>query len=79
MSRRTFTRKFHKRTGESFARWLTVQRLLRAQEMLETTTHSIDDIADRCGFGTATSMRQHFAATLGTSPARYRREFARTA
>jgi AraC family transcriptional activator FtrA len=79
MSRRTFTRKFHKRTGESFARWLSAQRLLRAQEMLETTTHSIDEIAARVGFGTATAMRQHFAAALTTSPAKYRREFARTA
>ena len=79
MSRRTFTRKFQKRTGASFARWLSAQRLLRAQELLETTGRSIDDIADLTGFGTATSMRQHFAAALNTSPARYRREFARHA
>jgi len=79
MSRRTFTRKFQKRTGASFARWLSAQRLLKAQELLETTGRSIDDIADLTGFGTATSMRQHFAAALNTSPARYRREFARTA
>lgn len=79
MSRRTFTRKFQKKTGASFARWLTAQRVLRAQELLETTTHSIDDVAHLCGFGTATSLRQHFAAELRTSPARYRREFARHA
>ena len=79
MSRRTFTRKFQKRTGASFARWLSAQRLLKAQELLETTGRSIDDIADLTGFGTATSMRQHFAAALNTSPARYRREFARHA
>lgn len=79
MSRRTFTRKFQKKTGASFARWLTAQRLLKAQEMLETTGRSIDDIAHLTGFGSATSMRQHFAASLNTSPARYRREFARHA
>ena len=77
MSRRTFTRRFHARTGDTFARWLTAQRVQRAQELLETTTHSIDDVAALSGFGTATSMRQHFVAALSTSPARYRREFAR--
>jgi transcriptional regulator GlxA family with amidase domain len=77
MSRRTFTRKFQKKTGASFARWLSAQRLLKAQELLETTERSIDDIAFLTGFGTATSMRQHFSAALQTSPARYRREFAR--
>jgi len=77
MSRRTFTRKFQKKTGVSFGRWLGAQRLLKAQELLETTERSIDDIAFLTGFGTATSMRQHFSAALQTSPARYRREFAR--
>jgi AraC family transcriptional activator FtrA len=77
MSRRTFTRRFYARTGVTFARWLSAQRLQRAQELLETTGRSIEDVADLSGFGTATSMRQHFAAALGTSPARYRREFAR--
>ena len=71
--------RFHARTGDTFARWLTAQRVQRAQELLETTTHSIDDVAALSGFGTATSMRQHFVAALSTSPARYRREFARHA
>ncbi len=79
MSRRTFTRKFQKRTGASFARWLSGQRLLKAQELLETTERSIEDVAALSGFGTATAMRQHFAGALKTSPARYRREFARAA
>jgi len=77
MSRRTFTRRFHARTGDTFARWLTAQRLQRAQELLETTARSIEDVAALSGFGTATSLRQHFATALATSPARYRREFAR--
>ncbi|TGV95556.1 GlxA family transcriptional regulator, partial [Mesorhizobium sp. M2E.F.Ca.ET.154.01.1.1] len=29
------------------------------------------------GFGSATSLRQHFAARLRTSPMQYRREFSR--
>lgn len=76
MSRRTFTRRFGQRTGMSFSRWLSEQRVLRAQELLETTTHSVEEVARQCGFGTATSLRQHFAARLATSPLKYRREFA---
>jgi AraC family transcriptional regulator, transcriptional activator FtrA len=79
MTRRTFTRHFQQQIGASFAKWLSAQRVLRAQELLETTERPIEEIAGLVGFGTATSMRQHFAAELKTSPARYRREFAQTA
>lgn len=79
MTRRTFTRRFQHQHGASFARWLNAQRVLFAQELLETTQHSVEAIADLAGFGTPTSMRQHFAASLATSPAQYRREFARRA
>lgn len=76
MSRRTFTRRFGSRTGTSFSKWLIEQRVLRAQELLETTAHSIENVARMSGFGTAASLRQHFAARLATSPVSYRREFA---
>ena len=76
LTRRTFTRRFLKRTGLSFGRWLAAQRVLRAQQLLETSTRSIDEIAALAGFGTTVSLRQHFAAQLATSPAQYRREFA---
>jgi hypothetical protein len=35
----------------------------------------MEQIAVDAGFGSAVSLRQHFAATLGTSPSAYRREF----
>jgi AraC family transcriptional activator FtrA len=76
MTRRTFTRHFQLQHGASFVRWLAGQRVVRAQQLLETTQRSIEDIASLTGFGTPTSMRQHFAASLSTSPAQYRREFA---
>lgn len=79
LTRRTFTRRFQQQTGSSFARWLSAQRVLRAQQLLETTSRSVEEIAGLAGFGTPTSMRQHFAANLATSPAQYRREFARRA
>jgi len=75
MSRRTFTRRFQQQMGLSFGRWLAQQRLARAQELLETTRLSIEDVAAHTGFGTSAALRQHFAAALATSPTRYRRDF----
>ncbi|MGO1073758.1 helix-turn-helix domain-containing protein [Lysobacter sp. CA199] len=75
MSRRTFTRRFRDSTGTTVGHWLAGQRLARAQRLLETSDHGLDAIATQTGFGSAASLRQHFAAQLGTSPSAYRRGF----
>ncbi|SFK37717.1 GlxA family transcriptional regulator [Lysobacter sp. cf310] len=75
MSRRSFTRRFRQSTGTTVAQWLTNQRLARAQRLLESTDQPIEAIAADTGFGSAVSLRQHFAAALKTSPSAYRREF----
>ena len=46
-----------------------------AQRLLETTDLRIDEIARNCGFGTATTLRQHFRSVVTSSPAAYRRSF----
>ncbi len=77
LTRRTFTRRFQKNIGSSFGDWLAAERVALAQRLLETTDSSIDTIAGDVGFGTGTTLRQHFAARLKTSPVQYRREFMR--
>jgi len=77
LTRRTFTRRFQKSIGTSFGDWLAEQRVALAQRLLEATEKSMDMVAFEAGFGSATSLRQHFAARLRTSPAQYRREFSR--
>lgn len=79
LTRRTFTRRFQKSIGTSFCDWLTCQRIELAQRLLEATEKSMDLVAFEAGFGSATSLRQHFSARLRTSPAQYRREFSRRA
>lgn len=79
LTRRTFTRRFQKSIGTSFGEWLTSQRIELAQRLLEATEKSMDMVAFEVGFGSATSLRQHFSARLKTSPAQYRREFSRRA
>ena len=75
MSRRSFTRHFRQHTGTTVGQWLLVQRLALAQRLLETTAQPIEWIAERAGFGSTLSMRQHFGATFNTTPSLYRREF----
>jgi transcriptional regulator GlxA family with amidase domain len=78
MSTRTFTRRFRAETGLSPGQWLTRQRVDLARHLLETTDLSIDHVADRAGFGTATSLRQNLQATIGISPSAYRHTFQPT-
>ena len=75
MSRRSFTRHFREATGTTVGKWLQHQRLARAQRLLETTGQTIEAVAAAAGFGSAVSLRQHFAAVFDTSPSGYRRQF----
>jgi AraC family transcriptional activator FtrA len=72
MSPRTFARRFGEATGTTPLRWLTHQRILRAQDLLQATTLPVDVVASRVGFGTAVNLRQHFRRETGTTPASYR-------
>jgi transcriptional regulator GlxA family with amidase domain len=55
--------------------WLKHQRLALAQRLLEQGQHPIEDVAAQAGFGSAVSLRQHFAAAFRVSPSAYRRQF----
>jgi len=78
MSRRSFTRYFQKATGMSVGEWVLTERLRRTQELLEVSNHNIETIADLVGFGTATSLRQHFKHAFGVTPVEWRRSFQKT-
>jgi transcriptional regulator GlxA family with amidase domain len=75
MSERTLARRFVQDTGTTPQRWLTGQRILLAQQLLEESDATVDAIADRAGFGNATALRHHFRARRGTTPNAYRRLF----
>jgi transcriptional regulator GlxA family with amidase domain len=75
MSSRTFARRFTDVTGTTPHRWLSLQRLLRAQHLLEESDHDVEEVARLAGFGSATTLRQHFGRWRGTSPVLYRRSF----
>jgi transcriptional regulator GlxA family with amidase domain len=75
MSPRTFARRFRAETGTTPYHWLTNQRVLLAERMLEETDETVERIAARAGFGNATALRHHFGRLRGTSPQHYRRNF----
>ena len=75
MSPRSFARHFRAATGTTPHAWLLSQRLTLAQQLLEESDLSVDEVADRCGFGAATTLRGHFSRRFGTSPQSYRRTF----
>ena len=75
MSRRGFTRHFRQLTGTTLGQWLLDERIALAKRQLETSNNSIDSLATACGFGSATSLRQHFAQRVGITPSAYRRTF----
>ncbi|MBB3192329.1 transcriptional regulator GlxA family with amidase domain [Halomonas cerina] len=79
MSRRTFTRHFQKATGMTVVAWLVSERLRQGRELLETTSLSVEAIAERIGFHTATSFRQHFKQHHRVSPRDWRKTFGETA
>ena len=75
MSRRSFVRNFRASTGSAPAAWIRSRRLDEARRLLETTDLSIDRIAALCGFGSAVTLRQNFAASFSSTPTSYRRRF----
>lgn len=75
MSPRTFARRFKADFGATPAAWLSRQRILHAQRLLEKTDLGLDRIAYESGFGSAAVLRQNFARTLGLTPTAYRARF----
>ncbi|MET0233820.1 MAG: helix-turn-helix domain-containing protein [Kibdelosporangium sp.] len=75
MSSRNLARHFRSATGTTPLRWLLIQRIRRAQELLEATDDSLDTVAAAAGMGTAATLRRHFNRTVGVPPDTYRRTF----
>jgi transcriptional regulator GlxA family with amidase domain len=73
MSPRTFARRFRGATGTTPHQWLLDQRMLLAEQLSSRRTSPVDEIARRCGLGSADTLRHHFARRRRVSPIGYRR------
>lgn len=79
MTPRTFARRFKAATGTTPLQWILQQRVRAAQQMLETTNATVDEIAVTCGFGSSAALRQHFTKVVGSTPSSYRTTFTHAA
>jgi AraC family transcriptional regulator, transcriptional activator FtrA len=78
VSRRTLSRRFVEATGQSPHRWITSLRVRKGKDLLETTTLSIEEIAEQCGFQSGALLRHHFREQVKISPRTYRDQFRQT-
>ena len=75
LSVRTLNRRFREQLGTTPLNWLLRARVRRAQALLETTSHSVEGIAAKVGFGSVSALREQFQRFVSTSPHAYRRAF----
>ena len=73
MSTRSLSRRFREQVGTTPLQWLLAARVRRAQELLEVTALSVEQVAMQAGFESAVTLRERFSRSLGISPSGYRR------
>jgi transcriptional regulator GlxA family with amidase domain len=75
MSSRNLSRVFSKECGVSLMAFLNDARIDAARRYLESTDHPVSNIARRCGFESADTLRRTFSKRLHISPMEYRQRF----
>src|SRR6202022_4041834 len=73
MSPRTLTRHFREATGTTPLRWLLTMRIDEARQLLEATDLSVDEGAERAGFGPGRNLRAPFRRGPHPPPPPFRR------
>ncbi|CAN5369064.1 helix-turn-helix domain-containing protein [soil metagenome] len=72
---RTLNRRFQAETGQTPMQWVNGVRVRHAQELLETTSHSVERIGRDVGFSSAANFRDQFRRIAGVAPQSYRNTF----
>jgi transcriptional regulator GlxA family with amidase domain len=75
MSERNFARVFTRETGMSPAKFVEALRIDHAAHYLENETLSLEEVAEKSGFGTAERMRRAFKRNIRVLPGTYRKRF----
>ena len=69
-----FAHAFRTTMGVPPHKWLLLQRIGRAREMMEQTDKTLAEIALTCGFADQSHFTRTFRSMVGRSPAVWRRE-----
>lgn len=78
MSRTAFAQKFHEYVGMPPTKYLTSWRMQEATSLLESTTLSIEKIAEKCGYQSAVSFRKAYKNFTGKTPREIRNKIRDT-
>lgn len=73
VSPKTLSRRIVAATGLSPVRFLQRRRILEAVHLIETTTMTVDAVAERVGYQDSTALRKIIRRELGTTPSTLRR------
>ncbi len=68
-----FSHLFAEETGLSPYHFVVKSRVEQAQQLLQTTRHTVQEIAFQCGFNSAANFCYTFRKLVGSSPHEYRR------
>jgi len=77
ISPRHFTRVCLRETKMNPGQFVDRMRVEAAQQMIDSSTMGLKEIADACGFRSADSMRRTFLRVIGVTPGEYTNRFKR--
>lgn len=66
-------RLFRRDTGQTPHEWLTAIRISRAKSLLTTSSKTIEEIADSCGFNSSSHFKVLFKRVCGITPGSFRK------
>ena len=78
MSSRHFTRVCLRETGMNPGQFVDRMRVEAAQQMIDSSSRGLKEVADSCGFQSADTMRRTFIRVLGVTAAEYASRFKST-
>jgi transcriptional regulator GlxA family with amidase domain len=78
MSARHFTRVCLRETGMNPGQFVDRMRVEAAQQVIDSSSRGLKEIADSCGFQSADAMRRTFLRVLGVTAAEYASRFKST-
>ena len=78
MSARHFTRVCLRETGMNPGQFVDRMRVEAAQQIIDSSSRGLKEIADSCGFKSADAMRRSFLRVLGVTAAEYASRFKST-
>ncbi len=74
-SKSRYSEIFRLTTGFTFTQYIMKLKINLAMEFLAKTDMTVENISNKCGFGSVTAFRRSFRTLQGTTPGKYRELF----